>query len=557
MQKNRSFSPRAAVPHAAASRKQQQALRHLLDVPEADAIDQLDKLMKDYPGDFLQIVELGNASMHKGRFLVAGFVYSAWAQKDPKNADAWSNLGAALIRQRRVKEAREVLMYGAELDPNNANIFINLAGVLQELGEFQEALKVSLDAVRLDPRSALAFNNLSSSLADLGMVNEALHACETALMLEPDNEYARINRVKLKMRQGLGKFALKELENLLAEEVSRGGLHADLLRYHLSFEYLTRGRIEEGFEYYESGLSKRIPFGMARQPARQFAVPRWDGSPLTADQTLMVWREQGIGDEIMFGTCLHELEAMPCKVILETDPRFVDIYQRSFPKFLVRPQAFLPDHDFVPAFNDYDCHLPIGSLPYLYRKDLASFARGRRPYLVPDRELLLKFHERLAPYARQRLVGICWRSGKMNATRNAAYTHLSDWKDVLTLPGYQFVNLQYGECEEEVAEAERAFGVRILRWDDVNLKDDLDAVFALMSCLNIVVSAATAVFPMAAAVGTPALQLGSRQWANFSMPFMYPWFRHARITGWNRREHIANELKKVPDLMNRMLRLPI
>lgn len=552
MQKNRSFPHRPPVPRQDISRKQQ-LLQALLEGPEEQALDKLNQLLKDFQGDFVKVIELGNASMYRGRYLIASVIYSNWAQKDPRNADAWSNLGAALIRQRRIEEAKEVLMYGAELDPDNANICINLAGVLQELGEFQEALKVSLDAVRLNPRSALAFNNLSSALADLGMHEQALHACETALMLEPENEYARINRVKLEMRLGRGKHSLEQMETLLAEEESRGGLQTDLLRYHLAFEYLARGRIDEGFRFYESGLSPYIPHGMARQPARQFAVPRWDGQALSAGQTLLIWREQGIGDEIMFSTCLHELEDLPCKVILETDARFVSIYQRSFPKFSVRAQAYLPHERFAPVFNDYDFHLPVGSLPHLFRKDLTSFARGRQRCLLPAPALVQKYRERLDAFRGQRLVGICWRSGMTSVTRNSGYTHLIDWKDILTLPGHQFVNLQYGDCEAELAEAERAHGVRILRWSDLNLKDDLDDVFALMSCLDIVVSVSTAVFPMAASLGMPALQLNARHWANFGQPADYPWFRQARITDWNGRDPIASDLNKVPALMDHML----
>lgn len=553
IQKHRSLACRSPTPQQLIGRKQKQLLENLLEKPEADAVHALASILKDFRGDFVQIIEVGNESMFRGRYHVASFIYSTWAQKDPRNADAWSNFGASLIRLRRIEEARDVLNYGIELDPNNANLHINLAGVLQELGEFQEALKISLDAVRLDPRSALAFNNLSSALADLGMVEQALHACETALMLDADNEYARINRVKLEMRLGRSHGSLEQMEALLAEEESRGGLQADLLRYHLAFEYLARGRIEQGFQCYESGLSPYIPHGMARMPARQFAVPRWDGRPLSADQTLLVWREQGIGDEILFSTCLHELEALPCKVIIETDSRFVPIYQRSYPAFKVRAQAFLPHERNTPVFHDYDFQLPIGSLPHLFRHDLQSFERGLQRSLQPNPVLVQKYTERLRPFQGQRLVGICWRSGMTNVMRNSSYTHLGDWRDILTLPGHQFVMLQYGECEAEVTEVERALGVRIVRWDDLNLKNDLDDVFALMSCLDIVISVPTAVFPMAAALGIPALQLNARHWANFGQPVTYPWFRNARITDWNGHDPMAGELNKVPALMDEML----
>lgn len=534
------------------SNKRRALSQDFMSIPEDEALIKLQPLLNSQGTNFEQLIELGNHCMRVGRYQVACSIYATWTQKAPENSDAWSNLGASLVRLRKAKEAKVVLLHGAALDPENANIPINLSGVLQELGEFEEALKVSLDAVRLNPRSALAFNNLSSALADLGMTQEARHACDTALMLEPENEYARINRIKLYLKQEGSDEGMAQMEALLAEEESRGGLHADLLRYHLSFEYLARGRVKEGFRFYECGLSPHIPQGMARNPARKFAVPRWDGGLLSKDKTLLVWREQGIGDEILFGTCLKELENLQCRVILETDARLVDIYQRSFPRFIVRAQAYLPHENFAPIFNDYDFHLPIGSLPALYRDSLHSFERCRQPFLKPDPARTQKFRERLAPYEGKRLIGICWRSGIVGITRNSGYSHLVDWTSLLSNPDYQFVNLQYGDCEAEIAELERELGVTLLRWPDLNLKDDLSDVFALISCLDMVVSAATAVFPMAGAVGTPALQLNRPHWVNFGSPTDYPWFLHARITGWDGLTPIAMELRKVPEIIEDM-----
>lgn len=553
MSTRKKLSSNRSASSNAASNRINALLIGLRNLTEQEAIQKIDSLLKNHTGDLLPIVEFGNESMHRGQYELAGFIYAAWSIRYPENAHAWSNLGAALLKQRKISEACEVLQHSAKLDPNNANVFINLAGTFQELGQFQDALRASLEAVKLNPKSALAFNNLSSALADLQMFEEALHACETALLLEPNNEFARINRLKIQIGFGRGKQTIAELENLLEQETHTDGRHADLLRYHLSFLYLESGLIEKGFKFYESGLSNKIPNNMARQPARTFPIPRWDGRLLGEEKTLLVWREQGVGDEILFGTCLHELEKLECKVILETDPRLVKIYQRSFSDFVVREQSYYLDEHSSPIFSDYDFHIPVGSLPNLYRRDIESFSLSRDPYLIPDSELISKFRVRLEPYREKRLVGFCWRSGTINPSRNSGYSHVIDWKDFLQLPDCQFVNLQYGDCEAELLEVEHAAGIKILRWHDLNLKDDLDNVLALMACLDIVVSVGTAVFPMAASVGTPAIQLASPHWASFGSETHYPWFKNARISGWDGTGSVAKELSKVPGLINEML----
>lgn len=545
-------SNRAASSNAASNRLNALLVgfRHL---PEQEAIQRIDSFLKHHTGDLLPIVEFGNESMHRGQYELAGFIYAAWASRFPDNAHAWSNLGAALLKQRRMEEASEVLQHSVAIDSTNANVFINLAGVFQELGKFQDALRASLQAVKLNPKSALAFNNLCSALADLQMFDEALHACETALMLDPDNEFAQINRLKILIGLGEGKKSSQEMEILLAKEELSDGRHVDLLRYHLSFEYLHQGNIKKGFEYYECGLSKKVPGNMARNPARSFPVPRWDGSELPSSKSLLVWREQGVGDEILFGTCLHELEKFSGKVILESDRRLVSVFQRSFPSFIVREQAYNLDFDCSAVHSDFDYHLPIGSLAHHFRDNLESFASSREPYLIPDPKLVDRFMDRLEEFRKKRLIGFCWRSGNLDPTRNTGYTHAIDWSDLLQLPEYQFVNLQYGECEAELVEVEQHTGVNILRWPDLDLKDDLESVLALMACLDIVVSVGTAVFPMAASVGTPAIQLASPHWASFGSETHYPWFKNARISGWDGTGSVAKELSKVPGLINEML----
>jgi len=65
----------------------------------------------------------------------------------------------------------------------------------------------------------------------------------------------------------------------------------------------------------------------------------------------------------------------------------------------------------------------------------------------------------LEPFNEKILVGISWRGGKLSANRNLNYTGLVDWGDLLTDKKIQFVNLQYGECESELIEAENKFGI--------------------------------------------------------------------------------------------------
>ncbi|MEY2663639.1 MAG: hypothetical protein RIR35_447, partial [Actinomycetota bacterium] len=118
----------------------------------------------------------------------------------------------------------------------------------------------------------------------------------------------------------------------------------------------------------------------------------------------------------------------------------------------------------------------------------------------------------------------CWRSHKLSATRNKKYTALEDWHRVLSIPGTVFVNLQYGECEEEIQQVESALGIRVLRWPDVDLMNDFGGVAALIKNLGLVVSISSAVVPLAGAVGTPTICMTRQNWVLLGEKNTYPWF---------------------------------
>ena len=93
---------------------------------------------------------------------------------------------------------------------------------------------------------------------------------------------------------------------------------------------------------------------------------------------------------------------------------------------------------------------------------------------------------------------------------------------MLKLKDCIFVNLQYGECEDELQRIESEVGINILRWDDVDLKNNQEQLAALISCLNIVVTAGTAVLGISMALGTKTIVFRPRGW-DFLGQSNYPW----------------------------------
>jgi ADP-heptose:LPS heptosyltransferase len=159
--------------------------------------------------------------------------------------------------------------------------------------------------------------------------------------------------------------------------------------------------------------------------------------------------------------------------------------------------------------------------------------------------------KRLAPYEDKILIGICWRSGMLSLERNLNYTSLRDWGELFKNTNYQFVNLFHGDCENELTEAENIYGIKILRWDDFDLKNDLETVLALVAELDCVVSVGTAVSVIAAAAGTNTLVLLQRSWVLLGENDRYPWFPSVRPFVVETNEHVALNIIKLNSFISK------
>lgn len=497
-------------------------LHALLQAPAGQAEGMLSDVLANREPDLAMLGQLAGGLFGAARFALAAMVFARWTELQPNSAEPWSNLGLCLLHLREAGKARQLLEYALELDPSFVAARYNLGDVYREMGLQEARLANAQACVALQPTAAIAHNNLGTALQDGGQPEAAKQAFLQALQCDPGYFEAQFNLARLAAEQGDSVTATAFFErarNWPGLDTQR----REMVEYHLAYEYLTAGRLGEGWDLYERGFSPLVPLSIARRPDRHFTVPQWDGRPLEPGQVLMLWREQGIGDELRFLSLLPLLDIGAGSLIIETEARLVDMLQRSFPQATVRVQQMSEGDGGQQTKHDYDLQLPVGSLPQLLMRD--ANVHGRLgAWLKAAPEQVRRFAERLAAVEGKRKIGICWRSHQLSAKRNRKYTALADWQDVLAAPDTVFVNLQYGECEAELQAMEAALGISILRWPDVNLKDDLEAVLGIIANLDLVISPSTAVLPMAGAMGCPTLYLGQRTWVLLGEEGRYPWF---------------------------------
>ena len=452
---------------------------------------------------------LGTVLRRQENFDAAATSFRTAIELRPGYVEAHINLGNTLADLGRHNDAITAHRRAAALNPRSAEVQNNLGNALKDSGALVEAVTALTAAVELDPAFAEAHNNLGVAFYEQGRHADAAGACRTALALNPGFADAHVNLGNALNDQGWFGDAILCHDKALS-------LCSDFVDAHVNraFSLLALGRIKEGWREYEHRLRKREAL---RMPV---AAPAWDGSTL-GGTTILVRAEQGIGDEILFASCFPDLMARAGHCVIECEPRLGSLFARSFPTATVRGSA-RDDRTWLADAPAIDTHVMLASLMHHLRPDIASFP-AHDGYLVADPAARARFADRLAALGPGPKVGISWRS--MRGSRfHASYTALDEWRDILRLPGLQFVNLQYDGSGPEVTEVNDRFGVRVHDFADLDLLNDFEGLAALIATLDLVIAPGNTVNALGGALGAPVwlLDLASN-WGSFGTD-RYPWF---------------------------------
>jgi tetratricopeptide (TPR) repeat protein len=481
-----------------------------------EALDLLDSILKKQPEHRLARRSKPVALFHMGRQQEAANLFHQLHEQDPEDLVILKHCGVAYTAVGAFDLAIRFLSRYVKSKPDDFDVWTSLSAAAGKSQKYVDAMMYATKALSLEPTNPDAYNNLGATLLGVNKLAEAEQAFETALILDKSNVDALSNLATLAQQRGDDETSVTLYNNLL-DRLDHSTTFAKEVLYRSSFSHLATGRLAEGWRRYDYGF---FPTDLgSRTPKRQFQVPQWHGEPL-GDKRLLIWGEQGLGDELWFFGLLNEVLDHSRNVVVECEQRLVSLMSRSFPNVKVRATNL--SLMTMTEAQDFDVHIPVGSLMGLFRNNIDDLKKFR-PYLQPDPDLVVDFSKRLTQFKGKKLIGLCWRSGKMDVSRNKHYLPLDELVPLLKLEDCVFVNLQYGDCEEELCRVEQHLGISIARWDDIDLKNDQERVAAIISCLDAVVSAGTAVFRMAEAVKKETILFGPKGgWTHLGQE-NYPW----------------------------------
>jgi tetratricopeptide (TPR) repeat protein len=437
--------------------------------------------------------------------------------RNPDHPEAWNNLGLVVARRGDLGAARRNFLRATFLKADYYMAFCNLGLVCRDLELLEDAEKALRRAVEIDPEAATAWLNLGMVLQDQDRLEEALEALERARGIAPSD---------VDVLAGLGALWLRRGDGPRALETAELGLRLDPknneARLALAHAQLALGRFEEGWSNYEARLSSNA------SPLRPLLAPRCTGAADLAGKTVLVQREQGLGDEIMFASCLPEFVRLGAKCIVHCDRRLEALFRRSFPQVEVVGSVREFDLPQGAASRALDCRMPIGSLPEWYRRTMADFDRAQ-PFLRADPEKAARWRERLAGLGAGPKIGIAWRGGLYKTGRVRRSLSLEAMLPALRVEGLRWVNLQHRDHLEELEQMRARHGVQIGNWDEA--LSDLDETAALIANLDLVITVCSTVVHLTGALGRPVWTLTpfAPAWRYLHQGERMPWYADVRL----------------------------
>lgn len=455
------------------------------------------------PSSVTETLRLGSLRRKTGAFDRARNLLEKARIQAPQNIDLYFQLRETFVALKQQAEADKAAKRGLVIAPDRQEFYVNFRGgdisgisgwdgtVPKRLAtilrpdapkawdqlaaeyygriEYKRAANAAMHAIVLAPELALPYNSAGTSLHHDGRFRDAVKASQRALLIDP-------------------RFSDTE--------------------YNLCFAAFCSGQFEVAWAHWDGRLT------MTKSPGRVAMPERWS---LTAARPahLLVASEQGVGDDILFLSCLPDLLDHADRITVEADSRLHGMLGRSFPEIgLIDKQLrAAPDGKTVYDYRDvlhehgFTHSVFSGDLPAMFRAD-PKRDMSRRGYLRADDGERGYWKEWLESLGSGPFLGLCWRSGTY-VTKQRTTGYLLPEELIAEIPGSALtvINLQYGDAGDELERIRRNTGVTVHDPPGLDQTKELDRVLALMSCLDLIATPATTVQALAGASGIPTIGL--------------------------------------------------
>jgi len=387
---------------------------------------------------------------------------------------------------RELDQARAVLKPEWKEHADDPRCIATAGHIFEAAGDIPLAYALFKLATILEPAESSNWVNLGRCAEDLWRTQEALR-CYNRAMSSAGRDDTRVNL--------LGNLAALHIDMGEYEKAADYALKALKLnpqklaaKSNLGFTQLALGNWQEGWANYRNNIGTED-----RRLAKYCSPhePMWDGLP---GQSVVLYGEQGIGDEIVFASMVDDVAKLCRKTILDCDPRLENLFKRSFPQCVVYGTRGKERLAWAKEDQDIDASIPAAQVGEYVRQSANDCPRT--PWLVPDPFRVEMWKTAFAKIGKP-VIGIAWNGGIRKTGAQFRHAALENWASLFELDAH-FVSLEYRGSSKHPKVHEYPYATRT---------NDYDDTAALVAALDLVVSVPTSVVHLAGALGAKVIAM--------------------------------------------------
>ena len=247
-------------------------------------------------------------------------------------------------------------------------------------------------------------------------------------------------------------------------------------------------------------------------------------SNISDKKNVFVWAEQGIGDQIMYGSMFFEMANLSKSLIVKLDKRLIKVFKNKHPNI-----KFIGDYEELTE-EEFDVHIPFGNLGAFLRNDISSFKNSKKPYIDFDKKISKKIQDK---YKKNNLlIGVSWTSynGLLKEDKSV---YLKNLIPILKLNNVNFIDIEYKNSEIEKNEIFKKINVKINRVKEIDIFNDMLGLASIINACDFVITCSNVNAHMAGALNKKTfllLPLGKgRLWNWGSTKDSSIWYPSVRI----------------------------
>jgi Flp pilus assembly protein TadD len=441
-----------------------------------------------------------------------------------KDANTLNTLGLCYLLLKKYDEANKTLLEALSLDNENIKILNSLGRLYHDLRRSKEA-KIYFDkAINLNPNSFETLNNMAGFYLEEGKYEKTIQLYKKAEKLKPNNSVLINNLAKTFI-------CIHDLKE--AEKHSRRAILIDQknneFKKTLSIILLKKYDFKNAWLFFDGRL-KLLDFSLKNPTLKLIQDKIPFNKNLEKNSKILILREQGIGDEILYGTMYFDLLKDFSNSIIECDERLIPLFKNSFPSHMEKFVKLGTHSSNIKKIKNFDHIIYAGSLGKYFRNDLNSFSQNSYLKSIDSyRDLEL---ENILDKTNGLKIGISWKSFK-NRYSNEKSLSLDDFENIFKINDSKIFNLQYGDIKKDLESFTKKQNHKIITLKNLNLFNNFTGLANLLINLDLFVTVSNSTAHLASALGVKTLLIKPPNHASFHY-WNYesgktPWYKSVNI----------------------------